>query len=110
MSMEYIRNTYGVPAKRGMRVTAYGKPGVITGIRPEHLDITPAGWALRVEATEMLGAERLLYGRWNHGDGSELVTLRVDEALTPPELGATIHVTPRPDRIHHFDVQTGKRL
>lgn len=31
MSMEYIRNTYGVPAKRGMRVTAYGKPGVITG-------------------------------------------------------------------------------
>lgn len=28
---EYIRNHYGVPAKKGMRVTADGKPGVITG-------------------------------------------------------------------------------
>ncbi|MFB6392585.1 hypothetical protein [Polymorphospora lycopeni] len=31
MSMQYIRNYYGVPAKRGMRVVADGKPGVITG-------------------------------------------------------------------------------
>lgn len=29
--MAYIRRTYGVPAKRGMRVVANGKPGVITG-------------------------------------------------------------------------------
>ncbi|HEY8904934.1 MAG TPA: sn-glycerol-3-phosphate ABC transporter ATP-binding protein UgpC, partial [Rhodoferax sp.] len=39
----------------------------IVGIRPEHLDITPSGWALRVDAVEMLGAERLTYGRWAHG-------------------------------------------
>lgn len=31
MSMQYIRRYYGVPAKRGMRVVAIGKPGVITG-------------------------------------------------------------------------------
>ena len=37
MSMEYIRNTYGVPAKRGMRVTAYGKPGVITGAKGAYI-------------------------------------------------------------------------
>lgn len=29
--MEYIRLTYGVPAKRGMRVVANGRPGVIVG-------------------------------------------------------------------------------
>lgn len=29
MSMEYIRRTYGVPAKRGMRVVIDGKPGRI---------------------------------------------------------------------------------
>lgn len=30
MSMEYVRRTYGVPAKRGARVTADGRPGAIT--------------------------------------------------------------------------------
>ena len=45
----------------------------LLGIRPEHLDITPTGWALTVDALEMLGAERLIYGRWQHGEGDELV-------------------------------------
>lgn len=39
MSMENIRQQYGVPAKVGMRVTAIGKPGVITGTRGPHLRI-----------------------------------------------------------------------
>jgi hypothetical protein len=30
MSMDYVRRTYGVPAKRGLRVTVDGRPGVIT--------------------------------------------------------------------------------
>ncbi len=29
-SLDYVCRKYGVPAKRGMRVTADGKPGVIT--------------------------------------------------------------------------------
>lgn len=37
MSLEYIRNYYGVPAKKGGRVNAYGKPGTITGARHAHL-------------------------------------------------------------------------
>jgi hypothetical protein len=28
--MDYVRRTYGVPARRGLRVTVDGKPGVIT--------------------------------------------------------------------------------
>ena len=30
MSMQYVRERYGVPAKRGMLVTVAGKPGRIT--------------------------------------------------------------------------------
>lgn len=39
MSMAYIRRHYGVPAKRGMRVTALGDPGVITGSNDARLRI-----------------------------------------------------------------------
>jgi hypothetical protein len=31
VSAKYVRDYYQVPAKRGMRVVADGKPGVITG-------------------------------------------------------------------------------
>jgi sn-glycerol 3-phosphate transport system ATP-binding protein len=86
------------------------EPGVITGVRPEHLDITPAGWALTVEAIEMLGAERLIYGRWAHAPADELVIVRTEESRAAPELGAKLFVTPRADRIHHFDAATGRRL
>lgn len=37
MSMDYIRRYYGVPAKRGARITFEGKPGVITGSRGQYL-------------------------------------------------------------------------
>ena len=37
MSLAYIRNYYGVPAKKGVRVKAYGKPGTITGASNAHL-------------------------------------------------------------------------
>lgn len=44
MSMQWIRSTYGIPAKRGMRVIADGKPGVITGSRGGYLIIRLDGW------------------------------------------------------------------
>jgi hypothetical protein len=31
MSLDYIRQSYGVPAKRGMRITIDGRPATITG-------------------------------------------------------------------------------
>jgi sn-glycerol 3-phosphate transport system ATP-binding protein len=83
---------------------------IITGVRPEHLDITPTGWALQVEAVEMLGAERLVYGRWKHGAGDELVIIRTAEGHSVPALQDTIHVTPRSDKMHRFDASTGVRV
>ena len=84
-------------------------PGTITGVRPEHLEITQTGWALRVETVEMLGAERLVYGRWTHGSGDEMVIVRIEEGHPVPAVGGTICVTPRANKIHYFDATTGKR-
>ena len=84
------------------------RPGTITGVRPEHLDIGPTGWALKVEAVELLGAERLVYGRWQHG-GGEVVVLRTDESHVVPGLGQTIHAQPRPGKSHWLDTASGQR-
>ena len=65
---------------------------------------------MTVEAVEMLGAERLVYGRWAHSTSDEWVIIRTEESHAVPALGATLHVTPRADRIHHFDATTGRRL
>ena len=43
MSLEYIRNTYLVAAKRGTRVVANGEAGVITGGRGAYLRIRIEG-------------------------------------------------------------------
>ncbi len=106
----FVASFIGSPPMNLLKDAPDAKPGIITGIRPEHLDITPTGWALQVEAVEMLGAERLVYGRWAHSATDELVIIRTEESHSVPTLGATIHATPRPDRIHHFDAATGKRI
>jgi sn-glycerol 3-phosphate transport system ATP-binding protein len=86
-----------------------GQPGAIMGIRPEHLQVSDGsrGWEVQVDSIEMLGAERLLYCRL----GAEFVIVRTDESLSSaPDIGATIYVTPRADRLHWFDTASGKRL
>jgi sn-glycerol 3-phosphate transport system ATP-binding protein len=84
-----------------------GKPGTILGIRPEHLLVGDTGWAVQVDTIEILGAERLLYCRM----GEEFLIVRTDESLSSaPTIGATLHVTPRTDRLHWFDAATGQRL
>jgi sn-glycerol 3-phosphate transport system ATP-binding protein len=84
-----------------------GRPQAILGIRPEHLQVGSTGWAVQVDTIEMLGAERLLYCRL----GEEFLIVRTDESLSvAPEIGMTIHVEPRPDRLHWFDAKTGRRI
>ena len=83
-----------------------GPAGATLGIRPEHLQISSSGWAVQIDTIEMLGAERLVYGHM----GDEPLIVRMDESLPCPALGANIHVSPRPERLHWFDSQTGQRL
>ena len=83
-----------------------GPAGATLGIRPEHLQISSSGWAVQIDTIEMLGAERLVYGHMN----DESLIVRMDESLPCPTLGARIHVSPRPERLHWFDSTTGQRL
>ena len=102
----FVASFMGSPPMNLLNAAPGGEPGQILGIRPEHLDITATGWELQVEAVELLGAERLVYCLL----GTERVIIRTDEHLAAPAPGSTIHATPRPDRVHQFNAESGKRI
>ena len=82
---------------------------VILGVRPEHTGLSQTGatgWEMRVEALEMLGAERLVYGRV----GETLFTVRLDATLPPPKAGDLVTLTTTPEHLHWFDAATTKRV
>ncbi len=102
----FVASFMGSPPMNLLNAAPGGTKGQIFGIRPEHLDITTTGWELQVEAVELLGAERLVYCLL----GQERVIIRTDEHLAPPAPGSTIHATPRADRVHQFNAESGKRI
>ena len=104
----FVASFMGSPPMNLLHHAQGGKPGHILGIRPEHLQIDAGaeGWPVVVESMEMLGAERLIYCRL----GAESLVVRADESSAAPALGQTLHLLPRADRIHHFDVATGVRI
>jgi sn-glycerol 3-phosphate transport system ATP-binding protein len=110
----FVASFMGSPPMNLLKAAPNGQIGQILGIRPEHLLITPTAsphsWLLRVEAVEMLGAERLIYARLQHAEGDELVIIRTEEGHAVPPLGANIYATPQANRLHHFDASTGHRV
>ena len=104
----FVASFIGSPPMNLLKSAPDGKTGQILGIRPEHLDISTDnnGWTLKVEAVELLGAERLVYALLN----DERVIIRMDEHQFSPTIGSTIYAIPRADKVHHFDVLTGKRI
>ena len=82
---------------------------LILGLRPEHTALSrngAAGWPLKVEMIEMLGAERLVYGRL----GDALFTVRVDGTLSPPQPGDVVSLQMAPEHLHWFDATTHQRV
>jgi sn-glycerol 3-phosphate transport system ATP-binding protein len=86
---------------------------LILGLRPEHAELNAisseapsAGWPLKVEMVEMLGAERLVYARL----GESLFTVRIDATLTPPAVGDHVNVHMKPEHLHWFDPATQQRI
>jgi sn-glycerol 3-phosphate transport system ATP-binding protein len=82
---------------------------LILGLRPEHARLSAAGeagWPMQVEMIEMLGAERLVYGRL----GDTLFTVRIEGTLLPPKPGDMMSVTMDAGHLHWFDVATGQRV
>ena len=55
---------------------------------------------------EMLGAERIVYGHL----GGELVTVRVDGTLKPPQALDDIRLRIAGEHLHWFDAANGKRV
>jgi sn-glycerol 3-phosphate transport system ATP-binding protein len=102
----FVASFMGSPPMNLLKTAPGVNAGQILGIRPEHLDINASGWPLKVEAIELLGAERLVYAQLN----DERVIIRIDEHQPSPAVGSTIYATPRADKVHHFDVATGKRM
>jgi sn-glycerol 3-phosphate transport system ATP-binding protein len=103
----FVASFIGSPPMNLLKNAPGARPGSIMGVRPEHLDVTTSGWPLRVETTELLGAERLIYGRL----GDEQVIVRSEEGtavVAPPD--SVIHVKPREHRVHWFDSASGKRI
>jgi sn-glycerol 3-phosphate transport system ATP-binding protein len=102
----FVASFIGSPPMNLLKSAPGGRAGAILGIRPEHLAVSHTGWEARVETTELLGAERLIYARV----GTEQVIVRADEAVAAPAPDTLIHLAPREERLHWFDAATGKRL
>ena len=82
---------------------------LILGLRPEHAVLGAdgrSGWPMKVEALEMLGAERLVYGQLGPG----LFTVRIDATLTPPRPGDSVTVQMQPEHLHWYDAATTQRV
>ncbi|WP_395687650.1 sn-glycerol-3-phosphate import ATP-binding protein UgpC [Caenimonas koreensis] len=108
----FVASFIGSPPMNLLKAAPGARDGWIMGIRPEHLDIRPTGWEVKVETTELLGAERLVYGRL-HGASSmpgEQLIVRCEENQPVPAPDSIIHVAPREDRVHWFDAASGKRV
>lgn len=102
----FVASFIGSPPMNLLKNAPGATAGEITGIRPEHLDIRTEGWSVTVETVELLGAERLVYGSLN-GEG---LIVRIEEGAPSPQSGDCIFVQPRPNRLHRFEGETGRRI
>jgi sn-glycerol 3-phosphate transport system ATP-binding protein len=94
-----------LPGNSARAIAANHPAEVTVGIRPEHLTLDESGWSVQVESVELLGAERLVYGRI----GEEQIIMRTDESDHPPVAGDTVKIAAREDKLHWFDAGSGKR-
>ncbi len=78
---------------------------VIYGIRPEHLQIAPDGFAATISVIEPTGSETMVFLRFGSHEMTAL--FRERHEFRP---GDTLHLKPRVDAVHLFDTATGKRL
>ena len=108
----FVASFMGSPPMNLIHASPAFNADTVVGVRPEdfdRVDQADAMWSLQIEALEMLGAERLLYGRWRHAPTSELAVIRTEASAPIPALGELLHLRARPGKIHYFAADTGKR-
>jgi sn-glycerol 3-phosphate transport system ATP-binding protein len=83
---------------------------LILGLRPEHMELGGGGgdtsWPVRVQALEMLGAERLVYGTL----GDALFTARIDATMAAPRVDEVVNIRAAPGHLHWFDAASTARV
>jgi sn-glycerol 3-phosphate transport system ATP-binding protein len=102
----FVASFIGSPPMNLLKHAPGVRTGMILGIRPEHLMLDPDGWPMQAEHVELLGGERLVYGRI----GDEQLIMRVDEDQPAPIPGDTMRIAARPDKLHWFDAGSGKHI
>ncbi len=102
----FVASFIGSPPMNLLKQAPGLAAGQILGIRPEHLELSSAGWELKVDTVELLGAERLVHAHL----GTETLTLRLDASLAAPAAGQIFYARPKEGCLHHFNAETGKRL
>ena len=93
---------FGRPARmRAIPLVARGR-----GVAALYVDGGVSDRPVNIEALEMLGAERLVYGQV----GGVLFTIRVDATEKPPKAGDVVSLQAAPAHLHWFDAATQQRL
>jgi multiple sugar transport system ATP-binding protein len=78
---------------------------VLFGIRPEDLELSDDGFPAQISVVEPTGSETLVFLR-----AGELKLLAVFRERHDFKPGDTVHLRPRPDRVHLFDAGTQRRI
>ncbi|CAN5126700.1 sn-glycerol-3-phosphate ABC transporter ATP-binding protein UgpC [soil metagenome] len=88
-----------------------GTKKVTIGVRPEDIRISDFGRGLRVavDAVEEFGADGYLYGH-SDLDGERVEIFARVDGRKHPSVGQTVVMTPVPEHVHAFDIETGERL
>jgi multiple sugar transport system ATP-binding protein len=105
-----------VPLTR--EVSGSAPPEVVVGVRPEDWRIgdgtdgsgaSEAGVPITVTLVEELGSEAYVYGTCKVDGSPEHVVVHADGQRNHHK-GETLHLHPKPSRLHLFDAGTGERL
>jgi multiple sugar transport system ATP-binding protein len=95
----------GVELDLGQAATGHEGRRVLLGIRPEHLELSQQGMETRIAVIEPTGSEMHIVSKLGAQD--IVSVFRERHAFVP---GQALTLRPKPDMIHVFDADTGKRL
>ncbi len=99
--------TAGLPLDAALLPSGQHDKDLTLGVRPEHFTVVETGaWPMKVEMTELLGAERLIYGKLAD---AAMIIVRINATDVSPKRGDVVSVAPQTKYLHWFDSQ-GKRI
>ena len=100
-------NATNLPLTQSLLPQGHQDKELMLGVRPEHFTVVEeGGWPMKVEMTELLGAERLIYGKLAD---AAMIIVRINATDISPKRGDTISLLPQTKYLHWFDAQ-GARI